>query len=280
MYGIVNVASVFLLDEDLKSRTDEVLYGWAIKIIGKKGKFFKVVTHYGYTGYIIKDAVKEVSQNYLKNRKVDVIVRNTIDVLSLPKVEGDILITLFKGSLIETNHNEKDGYFKVSLLDGASAWAPYTGLAVRGDSDNYLIDNDSDYFLKQNKPDETIFRKAVVDTAKSYLGTQYRWSGKTPQGIDCSGLTFMSYMLNGILIYRDAKIKEKWPIKEINFEELRPGDLIYFPGHVAMYIGNNHYINSTGYSKHYGVAISSLNKDDTDYRDDLFHMIEKCGSLF
>ena len=93
--------------------------------------------------------------------------------------------------------------------------------------------------------DEEKFRENVVKTAKLYLGTQYRWAGKTPQGIDCSGLCSMAYMLNGVYIYRDASIEEQYPVKEIVSAEewsedpmkalskLKPGDLIYFKGHIA-----------------------------------------------
>ena len=48
----------------------------------------------------------------------------------------------------------------------------------------------------------------------------------------------MAYMLNGIIIYRDAKIIEGFPMHAIDISEMKPGDLIFFPGHVAMYIGN------------------------------------------
>ncbi|XRD26436.1 NlpC/P60 family protein [Lysinibacillus fusiformis] len=38
---------------------------------------------------------------------------------------------------------------------------------------------------------EHSFRENVVQTALSYLATPYRWGGKSPLGIDCSGLCSM-----------------------------------------------------------------------------------------
>ena len=51
---------------------------------------------------------------------------------------------------------------------------------------------------------------------------------KTACGIDCSGLAFMSYFRNGILIWRDAPIKEGYPVHEIPIEQTKPGDLLFF----------------------------------------------------
>ncbi len=227
-----------------------------------------------------KAAVTPVSLEEIKAREVKLIRRPVIDVLAEPKVSADILLTVYKGSLLNVTDELVDGYYKVKLLYGRSGWVSKTALAKRLDEDDFLWSADLEYFLLQAKPDEESFRKQVTETAKEYLGYQYRWAGKSPLGIDCSGLVFMSYMLNGVLLWRDAEIKEAWPVHEIEFEDLRPGDLIYFPGHIAMYLGHGKYINSTGYKEHFGVAISSLRKEDPDYRADLFQMIEKCGSLF
>lgn len=57
-------------------------------------------------------------------------------------------------------------------------------------------------------------------------------------GIDCSGLVSMAYLLCGISIYRDARIVEGFPIREIDRGDMKPGDLLFFPGHVAMYLGD------------------------------------------
>ena len=43
---------------------------------------------------------------------------------------------------------------------------------------------------------EQALRHALTNSALRYLGTQYRWAGKSSQGVDCSGLLFLSYMEN------------------------------------------------------------------------------------
>ena len=140
--------------------------------------------------------------------------------------------------------------------------------------------------------DEETFRKSVVDTAMLYLNTQYRWAGKTPNGIDCSGLCSMAYMLNGVYIYRDAELAEGFPIHRIVTAEawendrkaaiakLRPADLIFYKGHVTMYIGNGKYIHATGKAGSDGVVINSFDETDPLYRKDLAEEIVACGSLF
>ena len=58
---------------------------------------------------------------------------------------------------------------------------------------------------------------------------------------------------------------------------MKLGDMLYWPGHVAMYIGNEKYIHSTGKSS--GVVINSLNAEDENYREDLAD-IKEVGTIF
>ena len=60
---------------------------------------------------------------------------------------------------------------------------------------------------------------ALMQRRTIYLGAQYRWGGKTPLGIDCSGLVSMAYLLSGVIIYRDAAIKPGFALHEISFEQ-------------------------------------------------------------
>ena len=61
---------------------------------------------------------------------------------------------------------------------------------------------------------------------------------------------------------------------------MAPGDLIYFPGHVAMYMGDGRYCHSTGKHGSNGFAVNSLDPGAPDYREDLHRSITKIGSWF
>ena len=45
---------------------------------------------------------------------------------------------------------------------------------------------------------------------------------------------------------------------EVAFENKKPGDALFFPGHVALYLGEGRYIHSTGAAVSGGVVINSL----------------------
>ena len=51
----------------------------------------------------------------------------------------------------------------------------------------------------------------------------------------------MSYFRNGILIWRDAAIKEGYPVHEIPIEQAKPGDLLFFPLLIKVFGNNNYY---------------------------------------
>jgi cell wall-associated NlpC family hydrolase len=70
---------------------------------------------------------------------------------------------------------------------------------------------------------------------------------------------------------------EGYPVKEIPAEQGKPADLLFWPGHVALYLGEGRYIHSTGRSS--GVVINSLDPQHPDFREDLAGR-EKWGSVY
>ena len=99
-------------------------------------------------------------------------------------------------------------------------------------------------------------------------------------GIDCSGLCFMAWMLSGILIHRDAHMPEGFPVRRIDRKALQKADLIFFPGHVAMYLGDGRYVHATGYIGDCCVRMNSLDPADPLCRHDLIDAVTECGSVF
>lgn len=68
---------------------------------------------------------------------------------------------------------------------------------------------------------------AVIETARSYQGTPYKYGGTSRLGMDCSGLLHESFAAINLNIPRSSNEQAVWgePIKP---QDLRPGDLVFF----------------------------------------------------
>jgi cell wall-associated NlpC family hydrolase len=111
---------------------------------------------------------------------------------------------------------------------------------------------------------KTKSKTGVVKTAKSYLGTRYRFGGTSRRGIDCSGFTKCVMKKHGKNLPRTAS-QQASTGKHINKKNLKVGDLVFFKNtykrgisHVGIYIGHNKFIHAS--SGAHKVTISSLNK--------------------
>ena len=127
---------------------------------------------------------------------------------------------------------------------------------------------------------ERVFRQNVIRTAMGYLHTPYRFGGKTPQGIDCSGLCSISYLINGAVIWRDAVRPPKGCVRPISLQEAKPADLLYFPGHMALYLGENRFLHATAHTGDDGVCIGSFQEGTAGYRGDLKESFLCAGTIF
>uniref|UniRef100_UPI004048D1A6 C40 family peptidase n=1 Tax=Roseivirga sp. TaxID=1964215 RepID=UPI004048D1A6 len=67
----------------------------------------------------------------------------------------------------------------------------------------------------------------VIQTAKSYLGTPYKYGGTTRVGMDCSALLYHSFRSVNLKLPRTSEDQSKLGAK-INIKDLRPGDMVFF----------------------------------------------------
>jgi cell wall-associated NlpC family hydrolase len=106
------------------------------------------------------------------------------------------------------------------------------------------------------------------------MGLPYLWGGTSWKGVDCSGFTRTIYLMNGMLLPRDASQQVhvgKQVDTSADYGNLQPGDLLFFgrPAtdlsneravHVGMWLGNGQFIHSSGM-----VRISSFNPSDENF---------------
>lgn len=79
----------------------------------------------------------------------------------------------------------------------------------------------------------------VIETARSYLGTPYRYGGMSRLGVDCSGLMCLSYQSVNKALPRTSKAMADSG-RTVGKEELEPGHLVFFDAK------NGHNINHVG----------------------------------
>ncbi|MBY6413847.1 C40 family peptidase [Rhodococcus sp. BP-252] len=83
----------------------------------------------------------------------------------------------------------------------------------------------------------------AVRSALSQQGVPYVWGGTEPgRGLDCSGLTQWAYGEQGVQLPRLAQEQDIGP--QVSEDELMPGDLAVWDGHVAMVIGNGQFVEA------------------------------------
>src|SRR5690606_15905002 len=89
---------------------------------------------------------------------------------------------------------------------------------------------------------------AIVDIAFRYVGTPYVWGGSSPSGFDCSGFTWYVFQQAGISIPRSSSA-QAGAGTVVSAAEAQPGDLVWWPGHIGIYLGDGQHIAARNPSK-------------------------------
>ncbi|MFZ5969932.1 MAG: C40 family peptidase [Bacillota bacterium] len=162
---------------------------------------------------------------------------------------GDLVF--FQGSSLIPGIYKGNGMFIVQTTEGVAErdieseyWsAIYVGAKRLTEADIY-------YSQPENYREH---ENVVIREAMKYIGTPYLLGGETTDGFDCS------YLVQ--TVFRDVKniylpritYKQAVVGETIDFENKRPGDVIYFKGksekeisHAAIYLGNNYIIHASG----------------------------------
>lgn len=106
-------------------------------------------------------------------------------------------------------------------------------------SDSYLKDPDCN-------PSQTtdVSGEDIVAFAQQFIGNPYVWGGNSlTNGVDCSGFVHQVYAHFGISTPRYSQAFKSVG-QPVSYQNIQAGDVVVYPGHVAIYIGNGNIVEA------------------------------------
>ncbi len=227
-----------------------------LEMLEKIDSFLRVKTEDHYEGWINEHQIEVCPQPEAEFKMVNALFQA---IYEKADTSSEVIRWACAGAKLPVL-SEQRSWFKVLLPDGQQG------------------------FIKNEAfgPMPHFGRKELVQTARKFLSVPYVWGGKTPYGLDCSGLVQLSCKLLGKNVRRDAwmQFEDSKPISD-DPDAAQPGDFYFFSEngesitHVAIALGDKRFIHARGM-----VRINSLDEDDENFSPELLRDFVQVRTLF
>lgn len=262
-FALVNnsVANIRSMPKHSSELSTQAILGTKLKVLQLTDEWYRIQTPDGYLGWVDHGGVTLLTRDEMEKWEggqkliFTEIQGNVYQAREKKSVVSDIVLG---GQLLV--QEEIDNGFIVSYPDGRQGYLQKTNVQL-------LVD-----WKKELEPSGDL----IEFYARAMLGSPYLWGGTSSKGVDCSGFTKMAYMMNGMILSRDAsqQVHDGVIVDEgENFENLEKGDLLFFGReatdstkrkvtHVGIWLGDQEFIHASQ-----RVRISSFDSVSAYYDD-------------
>ena len=230
------------------------IMGAPVKVLEKSGEWYRVQMADDYIAYVPESSLSFKTEAQMKAwRKAKRYIVTAYDSRLVTEPHGDMTVSdLVMGNILEFK-TAQGGWLKLATPDGRVGWVDAADCA------------------ELSQWSQQGFSAAQIEkTARRMMGSSYLWGGTSTKVTDCSGLSKVSYLSNGIILQRDASqqaLTGKIMKKGTDWRQYETGDLLFFGNektgrvtHVGIYLRDGNYIHCSGQ-----VKINSLDPKSSQY---------------
>ena len=230
------------------------IMGAPVKVLQKCDDWYRVQMADDYIAYVPESSLSFKTAGQMSTwRKAKRYIVIAYDSRLVTQAGGDETVSdLVMGNILEFKA-VSGSWIKLATPDGRTGWVPAADVA------------ELSQWSKQP------FSAAQIEkTARRMMGSSYLWGGTSTKVTDCSGLSKVCYLSNGIILQRDASqqaLTGKIMKKGTDWRQYETGDLLFFGNektgrvtHVGIYLRDGKYIHCSGQ-----VKINSLDPKASDY---------------
>lgn len=311
--AVVDLSAIYMRQQpDYESALEtQELMGTVVEIVGEKGYWREIVSPQPYRAWTTEKVLVEMDPEELEAYEAAPKVMFTEHfgyVYAYPSLTSHTVSDLVGGDVMRLKDPErslkkgklKGRWTEVVLPSGINGFVPSAQLKVH----NGFISIAQGEGSAESVDKETT--EAMIEEARKLLRCPYLWGGMSARGVDCSGLVRICYLMNGILLPRNASqqincgyrvpmeidtafwdedvrnadsqaLKKEMEKRILNLER---GDLVFFgtpasePGgkaritHVGIYLGYGNIIHASHLVRH-----NSLFPDSTQYYENSWRLL-------
>ena len=227
--------------------------GDEITIVEQSGDWFKISITDELKGWVHTDFIV-IRPNYSTGQ----IIGSNVNLRTSP-ITGEVILKLSRESYVSVK-DFKEGWYNIITADDKEGWIHQDYLTI-------VFDKNSTQEISRSSSTRSASLLKMVDYAKKYIGTPYKYATSGPSSFDCSGFTSYVYKQFGIKLPRTSVDQSKTGEK-VTKENLGMGDLVFFDTsgvnngkitHVGIYISDGTFIHASSGKNAKKVVISDLN---------------------
>lgn len=242
----------------------QAILGTPLRVLQQQGEWYRVQTPDRYISWIPANSITlqdETGWNGWREATRYIYTGFQGFVYDAPNRQAGIVSDIVAGAILQADGKAHKGFVPVIFPDGRKG---FLKSAECCDLDQWA-----------SRPFDL---DAVLQTARTMMGSTYLWGGTSVKGADCSGFVKTAYFCGGVILARDASQQALTGeiIPADRWTTCQMGDLLFFGNargrvdHVGLYLDNGRYIHCSGQ-----VKVNSLDPSAPDYRPDDFLSISR-----